>query len=54
MRVAVRRQPCRQLAESGRILRPASIGVGHDERNIQSLRDVRGIETERWAAAWPQ
>ncbi len=25
-----------------------------EERNIKSLRDVRGIETERWAAAWPQ
>ncbi len=24
-----------------------------EERNIKSLRDVRGIETERWAAAWP-
>ena len=25
-----------------------------EERNIKSLRDVRGIETERWAAAWPR
>lgn len=24
-----------------------------EERNIRSLRDVRGIETERWAASWP-
>jgi dihydroorotate dehydrogenase len=25
-----------------------------DERNIKSIRDVRGIETQRWAAAWPR
>jgi dihydroorotate dehydrogenase len=25
-----------------------------EERNIKSLRDIRGIETERWAAAWPR
>ncbi len=25
-----------------------------EERNIRSIRDVRGIETERWAAAWPR
>ena len=25
-----------------------------EERNIKSIRDVRGIETERWAAAWPR
>jgi len=24
-----------------------------DERNIKHIADVRGIETERWAAAWP-
>ena len=24
-----------------------------DERNIKTIRDVRGIETERWSAAWP-
>jgi dihydroorotate dehydrogenase len=24
-----------------------------DERNIKEIRAVRGIETERWAAAWP-
>jgi dihydroorotate dehydrogenase len=23
-----------------------------DERNFKSIRDVRGIETRRWAAAW--
>jgi dihydroorotate dehydrogenase len=23
-----------------------------DDRNIRTIRDVRGIETERWAAAW--
>jgi dihydroorotate dehydrogenase len=25
-----------------------------EERNIKHIADVRGIETERWAAAWPQ
>ncbi len=25
-----------------------------EERNIKTLKDVRGIETERWAAAWPR
>jgi dihydroorotate dehydrogenase len=25
-----------------------------EERNIKSLHDIRGIETERWAAAWPR
>ena len=25
-----------------------------EERNIKSIRDVRGIETARWAAAWPR
>jgi dihydroorotate dehydrogenase len=25
-----------------------------DDRNIRTLRDVRGIETARWAAAWPK
>lgn len=25
-----------------------------EERNIKTLRDVRGIETDRWVAAWPQ
>ncbi len=24
-----------------------------EERNIKKIADVRGIETERWAAAWP-
>ncbi len=24
-----------------------------EERNIKSINDVRGIETDRWAAAWP-
>ena len=24
-----------------------------EERNIKNIADVRGIETERWAAAWP-
>jgi dihydroorotate dehydrogenase len=25
-----------------------------EDRNIKHIRDVRGIETERWAAAWPR
>ena len=25
-----------------------------EERNIKTIRDVRGIETERWSAAWPR
>lgn len=25
-----------------------------EERNFKSIRDVRGIETARWAAAWPR
>ncbi len=25
-----------------------------EERNVKHIRDIRGIETERWAAAWPQ
>jgi dihydroorotate dehydrogenase len=25
-----------------------------EERNIKTLHDVRGIETERWSAAWPR
>jgi dihydroorotate dehydrogenase len=24
-----------------------------EERNFKHISDVRGIETERWAAAWP-
>jgi dihydroorotate dehydrogenase len=34
----------------GRILRELSKRL--EDRNIKRLRDVRGIETERWAAAW--
>lgn len=25
-----------------------------EKRNFRSIREVRGVETERWAAAWPQ
>ncbi len=25
-----------------------------EERNVKHIRDIRGIETERWAAAWPR